>query len=262
MVSRDLRLKEVETSLQLAISEESKVREIESKQAAQSLVHVLCHDLVNPLSVIVGNIAILKSSISKQLEPRITKIENACNGIESMIAVIRKQEEIRSGKLKLEPAPLSVSEAIEESIQLFEQKARKKRISLKVIGNLGDLEISADRTVLVYSILANVISNAIKFSDPTGEIRFRALQEEDSTIIEVQDFGEGIPQDILSNLFEASESTTRTGTSGEAGSGFGSLQVKKYTELFNGRVEVHSQVGENSGTTFRLIFPTIKKEAA
>ena len=58
--------------------------------------------------------------------------------------------------------------------------------------------------------------------------------------------------DILNRLFEESAPTNRLGSNGEEGTGFGSLQVKKYTEMFGGNVYVTSEVGINSGTTFRL----------
>ena len=262
LMFKNIRMSQILTSHKLTLTEESKAREQESKLAAQSLVHVLCHDLANPLSVIKGNIQILAPTIKEESKKRMNSIKNAADGIESMITIIRKQEAISAGKIELDLSAVSLEEIFTDSFKLFEEKARKKRINLKVESELNGLEVTADKTVLLYSILANILSNAIKFSRVRSDILLRAYVKDFSTVIEIQDFGDGIPEDILENLFDPSKVTSRSGTSGEAGTGFGSLQVKKYTELFGGKVEVESKVGDDSGTTFRLIFPAAQSHAA
>ena len=81
-----------------------------------------------------------------------------------MIAIIRKQQSITSGKIKLEIKPVDTKLAIQEAMGLFAERAKKKRIQL-VMEGVPNLWISGDKTVLVYSILANIVSNALKFFD-------------------------------------------------------------------------------------------------
>lgn len=249
------------TVRRLQQSEAEKQKELDDRMEAQSLIYVLCHDLANPLSVIKGNVQILNMSADQRTASRLDKMARACNGMESMMSLIRKQEAIRSGQLELKPNFIRVIDSIREAISLFEDKAKNKNIEF-VLESMEDVYINADQTAFVYSILANIISNAIKFSAVGEKICFRIFERGTEAVVEIQDFGEGMPESILINLFDQSRVVSRLGTQGEQGTGYGSLQVKKYTELFGGRVVVNSNRGAASGTTVTLFFNKLDNQAA
>ena len=117
----------------------------------------------------------------------------------------------------------------------------------------------ADRKSLCYQVLNNLISNSIKFTDPGGSIKVLVESNFGVTKCSIMDTGIGIPQEIILNLFNTSAKTTRTGTSGETGTGFGMPIVKNYIEKFNGKIEVHSALksenATNHGTTITITLP-------
>jgi signal transduction histidine kinase len=83
-----------------------------------------------------------------------------------------------------------------------------------------------------------------------------AYEDRNLVHIEVQDYGVGMSEKFLNNLFEFEASFTTLGTSGERGTGFGMPLVKNYTEIFGGKVQAtSSQNKEASGTCIRVILP-------
>ena len=92
----------------------------------------------------------------------------------------------------------------------------------------------------MHDVLANFISNAIKFSVPGDEIHLSARAEGESCIVEIRDQGIGIEQDKLVHIFDPTISTTTRGTQNEKGTGFGMPLAKSFVEEFNGTLEVHS----------------------
>ena len=108
------------------------------------------------------------------------------------------------------------------------------------------------------TVINNVVSNAIKFSRPKSEITVQSQALDKFTVISVSDEGIGIPKAILDSLFAMNKSTSRPGTKGEKGTGFGMPLVKKYMELFGGDIIVDSKCQEDfpqdSGKTIKLKF--------
>ena len=108
------------------------------------------------------------------------------------------------------------------------------------------------------NVLANLISNAIKFSQPGGEIQLSIKDEGDRTHLIVRDHGVGMPEKVKVDLFRPDKSTSRPGTSGERGTGFGMPLVKSYLALYGASIDVDSKDISNHpddhGTTFNLTF--------
>ena len=249
-----IRRKNQEARLQLQRSEQVAKEEHDSRLTIQSLLHILCHDLTGPLSVISGNLQISQAIASEKVRDRLAIAMRSCDDLSSMIQVIRTQEAIRTGRHDTTLSKVSVKEAAEYACQMFQERAQQKDVTFKL--DLKDeLKINADRTIFVFSILGNLLSNALKFSIRGSTIGLKAYHESLSVAIEVSDKGEGIPEELLERLFDETQPASRLGSEGEEGTGFGIMQVQRYTESFGGTVEVESSTGENSGTTFTLRFP-------
>ena len=105
-------------------------------------------------------------------------------------------------------------------------------------------------------MLGNILSNAIKFSHIGGEIKIIVKNVDDSFIeILISDKGIGMPPDLVKSIFSATKPTTRKGTLGEKGTGFGMPLVKLFMDIYDAKIFVNSKMDkENSGTEFRLVF--------
>ncbi len=109
--------------------------------------------------------------------------------------------------------------------------------------------ILIDKTILMV-ILRNLLSNAFKFTPEGGTVSLNVNIEENKTHISVSDTGIGIPENILSKLFDLDSSKRRDGTAGEPGSGLGLLLIKELVELQNGTIRVKTQ--EEKGSEFLI----------
>ena len=105
--------------------------------------------------------------------------------------------------------------------------------------------------------MVNIVSNAIKFSEMHAQILITVSKNIDQTIrVTVKDNGEGIPKDQISNLFRLDFASTRKGTAGELGTGFGIPIAKTIVEKFGGRLSVESkckdEYPEDHGSSFHI----------
>lgn len=110
-------------------------------------------------------------------------------------------------------------------------------------------------------VLFNVLSNAIRFSDPGTEVRLRCRREEDEIVFTVVDHGPGIPGKYLSTAFEPFESTAPS--DGRRNVGLGLSIVEKFMELHRGKVELQSEEGKGTIVTCRFpVVPELVTQAA
>ena len=257
----NIRRSDQESKIRLKQTEAAKAKEQEGRLRVQSLLHVLCHDLANPLTVISCYLNMAIPKVDEPIKKQLSTALGSCSDMEAMMLVIRTQEAIRTGKHQASVDNISVSVALHKVSAIFNDRAEKKQVAIITSLSDANMVLSIDPTILVYSILANLLSNAIKFSPRGSKIHLNAYQTEENVILEVKDNGSGIPAELISVIFDESQASSRPGTSGEEGTGFGTLQVKRYTEIFGGNIQVQSQIGVDAGTTFKLKFPTPKKES-
>ena len=109
---------------------------------------------------------------------------------------------------------------------------------------------------MLKTILRNLVSNAIKFTNNGGTINIKARTNNSNVTISVSDNGIGIPPENLTKLFDISEVLTTKGTAEETGTGLGLLLCKEFVEKHGGKIWVESEVGKGSDFKF-----TLKKHA-
>ena len=154
--------------------------------------------------------------------------------------------------IQLNPISLNFSAALDETLSIFEEKIKDKKLSIqKEIPT--SLMVNMDPQALK-SILLNLIDNAIKFSKPGDLIRISAKPNSTpgSWYFMIKDQGVGMNEKQLKNLFELSQNKSTEGTQGEKGTGLGLHLVKEFVELSKGTIQVQSQA--NKGTSFELSF--------
>jgi signal transduction histidine kinase len=106
---------------------------------------------------------------------------------------------------------------------------------------------------MLNTIVRNLISNALKFTDTEGSITIATILREQEVEIAVSDTGCGIDEDGLTKLFRIDTTYTNTGTAGEQGTGLGLILCKELVEQNKGQIWVESEV--EKGTTFRFTLP-------
>ncbi|SMF05082.1 sensor histidine kinase [Pseudobacteriovorax antillogorgiicola] len=237
-------------------------KEMSDAEAAnlRTLVQVVCHDIANPLSVII-----LAKKMAQKLnieDPKLQKIfenvDRASRSINAIIAQVRRIQSIKSGKFKVTLESVSIKSLFSDVQFNLEQKAKAKGITLTfnlAANSEDDLLALAEPTSLSHDVISNFVSNAIKFSKKGDDIKIRAYMNQGKIILEVIDQGIGIPKNILESIFSPSKATSRPGTEDESGTGFGMPLAKYFIEQYGGTVAVESrdisQHPESHGTTVR-----------
>ncbi|GMT49295.1 MAG: hybrid sensor histidine kinase/response regulator [bacterium] len=247
-------LRRVETHLELKKKSES--LEL-SNQNNRELIHILCHDLTNPIGFIHGVLQLgdQDPSIFQDMKDSLWIAVNNCINI---IDQVRKMQALTEGKCDLELNPIPLKQLVQESMEVLMPKLRSKNIEL-VIDINDNLEALVERTSFSNSVLNNLLTNAIKFSYTGSKILVSAAEENGQVTLSIQDFGMGIPQNLLKDLFNISKSTTRPGTEGEKGTGFGMPLVHKFIKAYGGSIEILSRE-EPKDSEYRgtLIHMTLK----
>lgn len=209
----------------------------EQNQAHRELLQVMSHDLQNPLGSIHGFSEILAQQ-PENLAEFLPYITRAAKGGLDVIELVRSLRSLDEKNLSLQA--VSLEEVAQDLPPLLDAKLKAKGIALQI--QMGShLMVQAEKTSLVHSVLANLLTNAIKFSFRGRDITLGAEQEDGRVRLWVQDQGIGIPERIMRDLFDVSKKTSRPGTEEEGGTGFGMPLVKHFVELYGGTMEVESR---------------------
>ena len=230
----------------------------EALSEKQALVRTLAHDLKNYFASVLLRSEMeieIGSASSKSFQKIVALTEKMLRFVNHVVTL----EGLHAGKLGPTLEPLPVSELLSTVISMFEYRAQEKGIELIAVHNLeSNAAFLADRATFGVVVLGNLISNALKFTSRSGRVLVEFCYDANSNDIRmsVSDSGQGIPEHILRDLFSPTAKTTRVGTQGEVGTGFGMPLVKKYLDSMGAKIEVVSQVASDensqSGTTFHV----------
>ena len=144
---------------------------------------------------------------------------------------------------------------IRGEVELSEVVAELKNIRIKLNGDTN-AKVRIDQD-MIKTVLRNLVSNAIKFSNPASEVNVNITEEEGQILVSVMDSGEGISQENQDKLFKADSHFTSFGTDNEEGSGLGLLLCKEFVTRNGGKIWFESKEGE--GSTFYFNIPTLPK---
>ncbi|MDH4121821.1 MAG: hybrid sensor histidine kinase/response regulator [Deltaproteobacteria bacterium] len=252
-------LARVETHLTLKIARQKLARQNEE---IESLLHVLSHDLSNPLSAIMGFCqlaSILPTYQDPDTQELWRNVHLALAQQEEIIEHVREMRALEMGKKTIELTPVNLGDSLLTVAKIFHHKLSEKQIhlDLQLTPEKENWKVMAEYTSLTHNVMSNLVSNAIKFSDRGKTVSISLEEEPVGKIhLSVADQGIGIPDDLLKTIFSNDQPTSRPGTEMELGTGFGMPLVKKYVEIYGGEIEVESMSrvsgGGTSGTTIHL----------
>jgi signal transduction histidine kinase len=221
-------------------------------------IGMAAHDLRNPIGVIMGYSEFILEEAQGQLpEDHIRFLRIILSSSEFMLKMLNDLldiAKIESGKLNLDKQVINPTTFINNNITLNRVIAEKKNIKIKVEIFEKLPEINADPDKLE-QVLNNLISNAIKFSNPETDILLRAFSGRDEITISVKDHGQGINKEEQKKLFMPFSNLSSKTTGGEKSTGLGLSITKKIILGHGGKIWVESKPGQ--GTTFYFSIPRI-----
>lgn len=226
----------------------------EQGKKIDDLFRVLFHDLANSLGRVNIGLAIARKN---ENNPQTTRgIQIISEASESMFEItqnVRNMYAASKGKSDVGLTPTSLNTSIEYIQKIFFNDLDKKKIKVEYdFEKCEGLSLLVEPISFKNQVLGNIISNAIKFSHPGGIIEIMAYPVNQTNFaLEIRDSGIGMPETLVPQLFDLSKKTTRPGTSGEEGTGFGMHIMKSFVEMYQGQISVESM--EEKGTMFRII---------
>lgn len=229
------------------------------KETREKLYSIIGHDLKNALFGISGMMGIILDSVSQnnetinsasvieKLNLLYTSSLNASRLLENLLEWVQ----IQSGNLFLRKSDYDISVQISEIIHLLSAQSSHKGILVE--HDLADQALVHADHHMIGTVIRNLISNAIKFTDTGGSIKVSSLKNPGIVTLHIEDDGIGIPSDMAASLFDADNRPKRAGTNSEKGNGLGLLLVKELVERHNGTVDFSSKEGK--GTKFTITLP-------
>lgn len=222
---------------------------------AMSFVALAVHELRTPLTMLRGYIEVFQDELSDKLDDELTgfmhKMEAAASQLTTFVNNILNVSRIESNQFSLRLHEANWGESLKSACEDAEMRARVHGISIEyhVAKNIPTVAIDK---ISMYEVLNNLLENAIKYS-PNGKKIVVNTQVDKDGMIEttVQDFGVGVPANLLPNLFEKFYRNHRTKTE-VGGTGLGLFLCKSIIDAHGGQVWAKSKEGEGSTFAFTL----------
>jgi len=220
------------------------------------LFSIIAHDLRSPFSIILGFSELLSDNLEsytiKQSEDYIRRIYSTAKYTLELLENLLNWAKTQTGQLDFYPEKIVMQPLIQQAVNVFESAAKIKNISLNC-SNSDDLAVFTDKNMLK-TMLWNLISNAIKFTNPGGMVNISVVPVNDNIEIRVVDNGVGIPPETLEILFNNNAGITTRGTSNEKGSGLGLILCREFLNILGGTIRAESEAGK--GSKFCITLPS------
>ncbi len=249
------------------LGSEQELREANSKleginQEKDKFFSIIAHDLRGPIGSFMGLSEVMKNDLDSMDKKEISDFAQtmyaAAQGSFRLLESLLEWSRAKRNIIPYEPHKTDFHMIARRAIDLLAPGADQKGIRL-VNEIPNDTVVYADDNMM-YTIVRNLFSNAIKFSYKDSKITiFKAGEEGDFVKIGIQDQGAGIPEEIQAKLFTAGEKISTPGTQNEPGTGLGLMLVKEFVNKNGGEIYVESEVGK--GSTFYFTIP-LKEIAA
>jgi len=243
-------LKQLNANLRIA-KEESEAA-IKTKDRFFSIVS---HDLKSPFNTLIGfselmvhNRDNISDEVMQQLSKEMLKTsENTYKLLQNLLDWSRAQ----TGSIKIEKQTFYINDLMKDILPIVKPMAKQKQIELLV-------DCTEDQTIygdisMVDSIIRNLVSNAIKFSNSQTNIKIQAKVSGKNIEISVIDKGVGIPIEHMEKLFAIDENVSTQGTENEMGTGLGLVLCKEFAMQNGGDIFVKSKLG--TGSVFTVVLP-------
>jgi len=229
---------------------------------------VVAHDLRSPFQGMLGFTDLILDELDTlnkaEIKEYLLKVRDSSYSTYALLENLLNWSRLQTGRLLYNPSDFNLKDEVGSVISLLTSNAQSKGINM--VKNISDSFIVYADEHMVHSILLNLATNAIKFTNPGGTVTFDAkiknicLTEHKDTCtcrqngleIRVLDNGVGMPQEALDKIFKIDSNYTMPGTANEHGAGLGLILVKEMAEKLGGKLSVISEVSKGSVFSFTI----------
>lgn len=231
-------------------------------QAAEELnriksefVSVVSHELRTPLAIIKEAVMLLLDGITGDINDKqrevLAKAENSVRRLKGIIEDLLDVARIETGRLKLHYSLVNLNDLLKDGADFFKKQARDKGISLEYALPKEQVNIFLDHN-RINQVIANLITNALKFTEEDGSIRIELKELEDKVRLCFEDTGIGIAKADAARLFNKFTQVANNSQAQSKGVGLGLSIAKELVNAHGGQIWVESKLGVGSKFYFTL----------
>jgi len=224
-------------------------------------ISVVSHELRTPLTSIHGAIALLASgeitALSSDASQLLDIAKTNCERLIRLVNDMLDIEKIESGNTKLSLVKCELNKIIEEAADANQAYGSQFSVKIKVINSRSPICVNIDHDKLL-QVLANLISNAVKFSPAHDEVKIMIEEQNNNMVrVSITDKGNGIPVEFQKSIFNKFSQADSSSSRKQAGTGLGLNISKSIIEKMNGSLNFITEI--NKGTTFYFDLPVGEK---
>ncbi len=220
-------------------------------------IATVSHELRTPLTSIKGSLALVQHLAAKVLDDTaLSMIDIAHRNSDRLILLVNDIldiEKIETGQMEFKMAPLDVSQFVNEAIDAYGSYGEDREIKFELKTPPLPITINGDKNRLM-QVMANLMSNAAKFSADKGIVELSTRGDADNIQILIKDYGPGIPVEFHDKIFEKFTQSDSTDSRQKGGTGLGMSITKAIVEKHGG--DISFDTAPNMGTTFIIKLPT------
>ena len=245
-------------------------RKAESANKAKTdFLSTMSHDIRTPMNAIIGLTAIAEKNTADEESTKesLRKISLASNHLLTLINDILDIAKVESGKLKLNPLTFSVEETIENLVNITQPMIREKNLDFCLNVKPMEKEYLFTDQLRLNQIFINILSNAIKYTEPGGRVCVDLWEEESDAsgcirlIYVVADTGIGMSPEYMKTMYEPFSRQVDSRVNSIQGTGLGLAITKQMVELIGGTIECQSEQGKGTTFTVALDIPIAEEQA-
>lgn len=233
------------------MTERKKVERLKSE-----FVSTVSHELRTPLTSIRGALGLVMAGVTGEIGDKTREVlELAQRNGERLLVLINDildMEKIESGKMRFELQPQALPALLRRAVEECRAYAQSFEVSVTVEEPLPEVTVQVDE-VRFKQVIANLLSNAAKFSPAGGQVDVRARLTGSRVRVAVSDHGAGIPEAFRERIFRKFSQADSSDTRQRGGSGLGLAITKAIVEHMDGTIGFDSELGR--GTTFYFDLP-------
>jgi signal transduction histidine kinase len=218
------------------------------------LLAIIGHDLRGPIGSMGDLLQVLGESLEGSIPEReknfLSEIILAAQSASALLLNLLEWAKLQTSAVVLTPEVLLAKDEVAEIFSIMQSQAALKEITLRNEADPG-FRVYADRNIM-QTILRNLVSNALKYTQPGGSVTVRTHQSNGNHNMDIVDTGTGMDKETLANALDFSRRRSMAGTKGERGSGLGLVFCKELAEKSGATLAMESAPGK--GTKVSLIF--------
>ncbi len=230
-----------------------------ANKAKTDFLSTMSHDIRTPMNAIIGLTTIAEKNLGDTVSvgENLRKITLASNHLLTLINDILDISKVESGKLNLSPQTFSLVETVENLVNLSQPMIKEKNIEFRFRASRMEKEYLYADKLRLNQIYINILSNAIKYTEPGGRVSVDMHQEESQKAgcvrltYTVSDTGIGMSPEFMATMYQPFSRQTDSRVNSIQGTGLGLAITKQMVDLMEGTIDCQSEQGK--GTTFTVI---------